>query len=59
MMGKLSTLDSADLVPMRRISGLSLFNFRKFEMNQDFISDKQRKGGVWILVCWIDRAGWH
>ena len=38
---KLSALDSVDLVPMRRISVLSLFNFKKFEVNQDFISDRQ------------------
>ena len=38
---KLSTLDSVDWVPIRRISVLSLFNFRKFEVNQDLISDMQ------------------
>lgn len=41
MREKLSTLDNVDFVPMRRISVLSLFNFRKLEVNQDFISDKQ------------------
>lgn len=40
-MGKRSTLDSVDWVPIKRISVLSLFNFRKFEVNQDLISDKQ------------------
>ena len=38
---KLSTLDSVDWVPIRRISVLSLFNFRRFEVNQDLISNKQ------------------
>ena len=41
--GKRSTLDNrlVDWIPIRRISVLSLFNFRKFEVNQDLISDKQ------------------
>ena len=39
--GKRSALDNVDWVPIRRISVLSLFNFRKFEVNQDLISDKQ------------------
>ena len=44
---RLSVLDRVDLVPMRRISVLSLFNLRKFAVNQDLISDKQlvREGG--------------
>ena len=29
------------MVPMRRTCDLSLFNCRKFEVNQVFISDKQ------------------
>lgn len=39
--GKRSVLDSVDLVPIRRISVLSLFNFRKLEVNQDLISERQ------------------
>ena len=38
---KLSILESVDLVPTRRISVLSLFNLRKFEVNQVFISVRQ------------------
>ena len=38
---KLSVLDKVDLVPMRRISVLLLFNCRKFWVNQFFISDMQ------------------
>jgi len=37
---KLSTLDSNDLVPIRS-NCFSLFNFKKLEVNQDLISDKQ------------------
>ena len=38
---KLSTLDRVDLVPTRRSSVLSLFSLRKFEVNQDLISERQ------------------
>ena len=38
---KLSVLDSVDLEPMRRISVLSMFNLRKLEENQDFMSVRQ------------------
>ena len=41
MRGKLSVLDSVDLVPMRRTSVLSLLSLRKFEENQDLISVRQ------------------
>ena len=46
---KLSALDSTDLVPTRKISVLSLFSFRKLEVNQDLISDRQEvreEGGI-------------
>ena len=45
---KLSTLDRVDLVPTRRSSVLSLLSLRKFEVNQDLISERQwvREGGV-------------
>ncbi len=39
--GKWSILESVDLEPTKRISVLSLFNFKKLEVNQDLISDKQ------------------
>lgn len=39
--GKTVSFGNAYFVHMRRISVLSLFSFRKFVMNQDFISDKQ------------------
>ena len=44
---KLLTLASVDLVPRRSISVLLLFNLRKFEVNQVFISERQsvREGG--------------
>ena len=51
--GNRSTLDSVDWVLIRRISVLSLFNFKKFEVNQDLISDKQavrEEGGSVSLV---------
>lgn len=38
---KLLDLDRVDLVPTRRSSVLSLFNLRKFEVNQDLISERQ------------------
>jgi len=34
---KVSVLDKVDLLPMRRISVLSLFNLRKLFVNQDFL----------------------
>lgn len=42
-----STLERVDFVPMRRISVLSHLSFRKFEVNQDLMTDKQeiREGG--------------
>ena len=46
---KLSALDSTDLVPTRKISILSLFTFRKLEVNQELISDSQEvreEGGI-------------
>ena len=54
---KLSALDNVDLVPMRRISVLSLFNFKKFEVNQDFISDRQlvREEGGSVEFGLVDR----
>ena len=44
---KLLTLERVDLMPMSRNSVLLLFNFRKFEVNQDLISERQevREGG--------------
>ena len=44
---KVSIFESVDLVPIKSISDLSLFNLRKFEVNQYFISDRQevREGG--------------
>ena len=39
--GKLLVLDNVDLVPTRRTSVLSLFNWRKFDENQDLISVRQ------------------
>lgn len=44
MREKLSALESVDLVPTRRISDLSQLSFKKFKVNQDFISDKQLIG---------------
>jgi len=38
---KVSVLDKVDLLPMRRISVLSLFNLRKLFINQVFISEIQ------------------
>ena len=38
---KVSTLDRVDLVPMSKNSVLLLFNFRKLEVNHDFISERQ------------------
>lgn len=38
---KLLTLDKVDLVPTMRSSVLSLSSFRKLEVNQDLISEKQ------------------
>ena len=38
---KLSNLERVFLVPMTRSSVLSVFNFKKFELNQDFISCRQ------------------
>lgn len=38
---KLSTLDRMDLEPTRRISVLSLFSLRKFEVNQVCNSERQ------------------
>ena len=45
--GKRSTLDNrlVDWIPIRRISVLSLFNFRKFEVNQDLIFEKAGSKG--------------
>ena len=42
---KLSTLDRVDLVPTRRSSVLSLLSLRKFEVNQDLISEAVGEGG--------------
>lgn len=36
-----SDLESVDLVPTRGFSVLSLLSFRKFEVNQHFISERQ------------------
>ena len=41
MREKLSTLDGIDFVSMRINSVLSLFDFRTFEVNHDFISDRR------------------
>ena len=35
------SLDSVDFVQIIMNSVLSLFNFRKFEVNHDFLSDRQ------------------
>lgn len=45
---------------MRRISVLSLFNFRKSEKNQDFISDKQavREEGGSVVFGLLERYSW-
>lgn len=40
----LSAFDNVDFVPIRRISVLSLFNLRKFEVKLDFTEDKQLLG---------------
>ena len=57
---KLLTLDKVDLVPTRRSSVLSVLGLRKFEVNQDLISERQwvRKGGR-RQVYWTNRAGCH
>lgn len=49
---KVSTLERVDLVPKRRSSVLSLLSLRKFEVNQDLMSDKQevREGGGSVAV---------
>ena len=54
---KLSVLDSVDLEPMRRISVLSLFNLRKLEENQDFMSVRQsaRDEGGRVEVGLLER----
>lgn len=39
---KLPTLESVDLVPMRRTLFLLLFSFRRLEVNQDLILDKHK-----------------
>lgn len=41
MREKLSTLERIFIVPITRNSVLSLFSFRKIEVSQDFMSDKQ------------------
>ena len=54
---RLSALDRVDLVPTRRTSVLSLLSFRKLEVNQDFISDRQevREAGGRVVDGLPDR----
>ncbi len=44
---KFRGLFNVDLVPIRRGSVLLLFNLRKFEVNQDFMSRKAIGEGGW------------
>lgn len=56
---KPSPLDIVAFEPRKRISVLSLFNFKKFEVNQHFVPDKQlvREGYMRVnFICWIARA---
>ncbi len=50
---KFRGLFNVDLVPIRRGSVLLLFNLRKFEVNQDFMSRKAIGEGGW----WEFRVG--
>lgn len=62
MREKPSASDNVDFVPIRRISALSLFNFRKFKVNQHFIQDIKlmREECMRVhSVCWIGRAKCH
>ena len=54
---KLSVLDSVNLEPIRRISVLSVFNLRKLEDNQDFMSVRQsaRDEGGRVEVGLLER----
>ena len=54
---KLSTLDRVDLVPTRRSSVLSLLSLRKFEVNQDLISERQwvREDGARVASGLLDK----
>ena len=54
---KLSTLDRVNLVPIRRSSVLSLLSLRKFEVNQDLISERQwvREEGGRVVSGLLDK----
>lgn len=54
---KLCDLFKVDRVPMRRSSVLLSFNFRKFEVNQDLMSEKQsvRDEGGSLRLGLVDR----
>ena len=59
---KLLTLERVVFVPKRRNSVSSLFSLKMFEVNQEFMLDKQEirvrvRKGVWNLICRRYRAG--